>query len=63
MPMKKKLLDVNNLNDKKRKSDHMFSDIFGKSSKGVRSMNKIPELKQEEDNEYNIAAEITKNQP
>jgi hypothetical protein len=28
-PMKKATIDFNNMNDKKRKNDHMFSDILG----------------------------------
>lgn len=30
--MKKKTLDINNLNDKKRQGDHLYSDIFGNAS-------------------------------
>jgi hypothetical protein len=29
VPMKKTSLDMNNLNDKARKGDHMYSDILG----------------------------------
>jgi hypothetical protein len=29
--MKKKLLDVNNVTDNKRRQDHMYSDILGQS--------------------------------
>ena len=31
VPMKKKVLDVNNLKDKQRQSDHLYSDLFGQS--------------------------------
>jgi hypothetical protein len=31
MPLKKKTIDINNVADKKRKKDHMFSDIIGSS--------------------------------
>ena len=31
MPLKKKVLDVNNVTDGKRKQDHMYSDIMGQS--------------------------------
>jgi len=34
--MKKKRLDINNINDKKRKNDHLYSDIFGNEG-SVRS--------------------------
>ena len=36
--MNKKTLDINNLNDKKRKNDHLYSDIFGNAS-SIRSPN------------------------
>ena len=37
-PMKKNTLDVNNMNDKQRKHDHMYSDILGTGpSVGARS--------------------------
>lgn len=32
VPMKKKRLDVNNVNDKKRQQDHMYSDILGNNT-------------------------------
>lgn len=34
--MKKKRIDINNLNDKKRQNDHLYSDIFGTEGR-VRS--------------------------
>jgi hypothetical protein len=40
-PMKKKQLDINNMRDKQRKNDHMYSDILGGSSGGKKSMSNL----------------------
>ncbi len=41
VPMKKKRLDINNVNDQKRKNDHLYSDLSGNnglaSSKNSKS--------------------------
>lgn len=31
VPMKKKVLDINNVKDKQRQNDHLYSDLFGQS--------------------------------
>ena len=37
VPMKKKKLDVNNVNDSKRQKDHNYSDIFGPAKQRPQS--------------------------
>lgn len=37
MPMKKKTLDMNNVNDGARQKDHTYSDIFGPSKNRPQS--------------------------
>lgn len=40
-PMNKPKLDINNLADKHRKQDHLYSDILGSSSNGTKSQKNI----------------------
>lgn len=37
IPMKKKTLDMNNVNDEARQKDHTYSDIFGPSKNRPQS--------------------------
>ena len=42
--MKKASLDINNLADKKRKADHLYSDIFGNThASSFRTPSKNPD--------------------
>ena len=40
-PMNRPKLDVNNLADKQRKQDHLYSDILGNSLAGSKSQKNI----------------------
>ena len=46
--MKKKSVDINNMKDKQRKKDHMYSDILGSSGNGGKVQQTTHKTKNED---------------